>query len=121
MRATITFPGGEFAVRGLGLADIVELVRENADVVRRLFAAFQGDAQAAMLDAMVAAPDLLDAVIRRAADRELPENLPLSIQIEALQHIGDLTFVGEGAVGNLLAVAERAVAALNAKAISTPG
>lgn len=112
---TVKFPGGEFAVRGLSLADVVAISRSHADTIRNVFANFEGDAESAIADALVLAPELAVAIVERAADAPNVDfgRMPLSVQMDALDAVGRLTFVDEGSLGKTLEIVLRAVGAVS--------
>lgn len=114
--ATIQSPGGEFAVRALGLEDVSELVRSHGPAMKTAFDQFTGGATTEdelkdiqlteqgvasfILPLLESAPTLCAEVIARAAGE--PENvaivkrLPFPVQVDALEQIAVLTFETAG-------------------------
>ncbi len=108
-RESINGPDGEqvFAVRGLSLNDVVLLLQNNRPAMERLFAEFQdkgddllGDDQALVQMILANFPRLFAQAVALAADEPNGEdqvlNLPFSMQIDAFEKIGRLTFAAEG-------------------------
>lgn len=116
---TIKTSGGEFAVRGLSLTDILTLSGKYYPVMEQLFEQFTADTSsektATVKKEMAAslisgAPNAVAEVIALAAgdgdDAEAVDaakKLPFTVQIEALQKIGALTFKSEEDLGNAVA------------------
>lgn len=106
--ATIEFPGGDFAVRGLSLNDISWLVQRHGGKLNSLFLQFQlegeltADSVAAFaLPLLQAAPEIAAELIACASGdpgtAEIAAGLPFPVQIEALEKLAELTFsVGGG-------------------------
>ena len=119
----IAFPGGDFDVRGLGVADLTILftsfVGDMEAVERILSGQIKGRMLTPSITANIAmdfasqAPNFVSAVIAIAAapstaefDPELVRkaaSLPLHAQVAALSEIGSLTFQDVAGLGNILA------------------
>lgn len=108
-REQITFSGGSFSVRGLGLDDFAVLINEHLADMDSLFDLYD---EASRQDARVAeiarfaivlareAPALTANVIALASDEpdtvEQARRLSLPVQVNALKAIGTLTFEEAG-------------------------
>lgn len=103
--------GGDLAVRGLSLDDLTRLTRGHLQTMQDLFSyvKFTAEGQVSVgigesvgLALLDMAPDFAAEVIALAAgdgDSEsvsIAKSLALSVQIEVLEAIGELTFVSEG-------------------------
>jgi hypothetical protein len=98
--------GGSFTVRGLTLPDVAELFRVHATKMEMLFRQYAGsedksdDVVNASVDLLQAAPELACEVIALAAGEPnmvaKVVKLPFTVQIEALEAIGRMTFDAEG-------------------------
>lgn len=117
---TIKAAGGEFAVRGLSLADLTRLVRRHGRAMSEFFdrMASSGNVDlervAVMGSALAeAAPELAAEIIAVAADEpELVDTalrLPFPVQIEALEKIALLTFETEGGAKKVVEAVIRSV------------
>lgn len=116
--ATVEFPGGNFAVRGLSLDDISFLLRRHGQRLQALFAELMGKPVGAELTVdsvasfamplIEAAPELAAEIVACAADGHSPEeiaiarSLPLPTQIDALEKTLNLTFEAAGGPKKLL-------------------
>lgn len=117
-------PGGDFAVRGLSLDDILTLAGRHLPLMSELFDTFSGNsldapdgsfdkATTGQVAAALArtAPDAVADVITLAGgygldDKEAlkaAKNLPFPVQIDALEKVGKLTFTSEDALGKSVA------------------
>lgn len=108
---TITTPGGDFAVRGVSLSDLMILANSHGPTIALMFSkAVNGEkidmAQAKAVIAAVAAqaPDLVAELIALASDDHSPEaiaaarKLNFQYQVEALEAIFHNTFQTEAEV-----------------------
>lgn len=113
-------PDSEFAVRGLALDDITRIMRENGITLDAIFDTVMSGRAENMLNedaigdyamTMVqSAPGVAAQLIALAADGdpddpaeiEMARRLPVTIQIDALVKIGQLTFAMEGGPKKLL-------------------
>lgn len=127
-RSQVKTPGGDFAVRGLSLEDLVHLHRTHTSEFGGVFDQFRDwasteDGELPPLDQFVAkllyqAPVLAARVIAIAADEdtdaglEVARRLPPLVQAEALQEIGRLTFRSEADVKKMLTLVIQQVRAL---------
>lgn len=107
--AVIEFSGGEFAVRGLGLADITLIVRRHSDVLEQIFqkvaeqkkGEVSDDAMAEFaLNLVESAPDVVADIIACGSGdptaSDVAGRLPASVQLDALEKIGGFTFAVAG-------------------------
>lgn len=103
----VEIPGNEdLVVRGLGVPEAVFLARSFFSEMQSLLEqAIAGKLDGSSAESVIAslgenAPRLMGAIIACAADEPdqvgTAMRLPLSVQIDALEKIGRLTFVGEG-------------------------
>lgn len=131
-RETITYDGQEFEVRGFGAPDLMTLTATHGAVLAMVFGKIQTERQpgAAVTSDQVKSilrdvsgqfPDLAAAVIAIAsesADEEgmaVARQLPLPVQVEALEAIFALTFTSEAEVKKLVeSLTRMAVAASGA-------
>jgi hypothetical protein len=113
----ITFKGGEFEVRGVSLPDVAGLIVSHREAVDRIAVLVRAREQFD-LDDITAVIEMLVDIVREspflAADlicncADEPDaytfayRLPLTVQIEALRAIGELTFADAAALKKLLA------------------
>lgn len=104
-KETILFPGGSFEVRAVTIQDIAALVDIHQDAIDEIYIRIQSRAdeeftpeiaQWLMMNTIQQSPILAAHLIALAADepREMMNvmKMPLTIQVEALQRIGELTF-----------------------------
>ncbi len=120
---TVTFPGGEFAVRGLALEDFTILRKYHAPMTE-LFERYVGEASLERMDresgldlnlgemkdvvlaGLETAPALIGDTIARAADEtENPHaarTLPMGVQIDAIGKIVKLTLEAEGGMEKMM-------------------
>jgi hypothetical protein len=113
----ITFDGGEFDVRGVALPDIASLVVEHREAVDRIAVIVRTHNQLDVEDTATVIEILID-IIRQSpflaahlicSCAEEPDafsiayRLPLTVQVEALRAIGDLTFNDAIALKKLIA------------------
>lgn len=124
---SVEVPGGSVSVRGLSAQDVAWLVSRHRETIESLFSQlvdetpgeepaeeptpdledFAGVAEFLLERAPVL---LADAIAAAADDRDnakIALRLPMPAQIELLEAIGELTFVGEGSVGKFLEVLTR--------------
>lgn len=105
-KETVKFPGGEFQVRGIALKDVAILFETNRHAVDEIYVTLAAREGQEINEATVVevvrnivevTPSLVAAVIALAADEytktEIVGQLPVPVQIEALEAIGRLTFV----------------------------
>lgn len=116
---SVKIPGGaSFSVRGLSLDDISSLVQRYRPALQSIYEEFeqQGDftleSTASLVEGMIASfPGFVAYAIALASDEpeqaELARKLPMSVQVEAVEHIGRLTFVAEGGPKKVLATVVR--------------
>lgn len=119
---TLTFPGGSVTLRGLGLDDLVKLVRKHGAQMRPLFAELTSKQTLDLADPSIdavgmklldTAPDLMADVIAFSAGE--PDSaaqakmLPVGVQIEALEKVFRLTLEAEGGVEKLVETVQRVV------------
>lgn len=121
--AEVSLPNGTtFTVRGLALLDLAPLITRRRQAIEGFFVKFskQGakgkagansDIIGAATDLLSVAPELAGEVIACAADR--PHLLakimilPITVQLEALEKIANLTFDAAGGPGNFFAALTR--------------
>jgi len=106
--AVIEFPGGDFAVRGLGFDDVSFLVQKHGQKLEPIFKDFtqtSGDLTvesiaAFALPLLKAVPEIVAEMIACASgdkdDVGIARSLPFPTQLEALQRIVELTFSVSG-------------------------
>lgn len=106
--ADVEFSGGKFTVRGLSLDDIAYLVGRYKDTFAQLFDQFQAQGDMDSTNSVLAfvgpmiqtAPKLAAEIIAcgagDASDWEVARSLPFPVQVEALEHVINLTFTAEG-------------------------
>lgn len=122
---TISFPGGDFAVRGLGLVDLTVLLRSHYDTASALFDKYvsaaaqtaadaampdvgfgQGDVKGVILGVLETAPQMISDAVALAADEPdmapLVAKLPLISQIAAVEAVVRLTLEAEGGMEKLI-------------------
>lgn len=119
----VAFPGGNFEVRGLGVADLTILFGsfvEDVEAVERILSSqIRGRMMTPTVTANIAmdfasqAPNFVSAVIALGAAPTTAEfdpetvriaaTLPLHAQVAALSEIGSLTFRDVAGLGNILA------------------
>lgn len=104
----IEFPGGNFAVRGLGFDDVSFLVQKHGQKLEPIFTDFtqsSGDLTvesiaAFALPLLKAVPEIVAEMIACASgdkdDVAIARALPFPTQLEALQRIFELTFSVSG-------------------------
>lgn len=125
-KRTIKFDGGEFEVRGISLPDVAAAIvahREAVDkiaMVIRLQDQLNLDDLTAVIEIMIdiikESPYLAADIICSCADE--PDayasafRLPLTVQIEALRTIGELTFADAAALKKLVADARALLAGM---------
>lgn len=106
--ADVEFSGGKFSVRGLSLDDIAYLVGRHKDNLHQLFEQFQEQGDLGSNDGALAfvapliqtAPQLAAEIIACGAgdaeDWTVAKGFPFPVQVEALEHVINLTFSAEG-------------------------
>lgn len=127
-RRTISTPGGSFAVRGLSPHDVFAIYRRRAGEMALWFERMQASDRFS-LDAMPAvatslldtAPDIGAELIAAAADAGtdaeavgIARQLPIGVQVEALEAIASLTFTQEMPPKKLLEIVVRMARGLTA-------
>lgn len=116
-RRTITFDGGEFMVRGVSLPDVAGAIINHREAVDRIATVIRvreeldlDDVNAIieiLIDVIKESPYLAADLICSCADE--PDaygeafRLPLTVQVEALRAIGELTFSDAIALKKLIA------------------
>lgn len=116
-KRTIAFEGGSFEVRGVSLPDVAAMITGHREAVDRIATVIRvrdqlnlDDLTAVieiMIDVIKESPYLAADIICSCADE--PDayasafRLPLTVQIEALRTIGELTFADAVALKKLLA------------------
>lgn len=97
--ADVSFSGGVFAVRGLSLNNVLNIINLHKDDMTELFSAFSNgvadpNKQAGSL--LARAPSLVATIIAEGCmekvDSEVTGTLPVTVQLDALRKIGGLTF-----------------------------
>lgn len=101
----IKTPGGDFSVRGLTPADVSVLIYNHHDALSDLFNRLlgrEGNSADSLGSALIAeSPQIVAEIIALASGENdadavsLAMQLPVSIQVEALEKIGKLTFRSE--------------------------
>lgn len=119
--------GGELVVSGLSLADISRLIRARTADMEVFFNKFMAEKKASadpkFADAaatefgrelLTAAPDIAADIIALASGEptltHVARKLPFPIQLEALEQIANLTFVGEDGLKKAIEIVIRMVA-----------
>lgn len=119
-KRTILYEGGSFEVRGVSLPDVAAMITGHREAVDRIATVIRVrdqlnlDDLTAMIEIMIdvikESPYLAADIICSCADE--PDayasafRLPLTVQIEALRTIGELTFADAVALKKLLADAK---------------
>ena len=98
-----------FEVRGLSLPDITSIIDSHGPIISKFFDKYSGNLDSEQSDEELqvmgkilseAAPELMCSIIAIAADEpdahEQIMKLPFTIQIEALEAVGKLTFESSG-------------------------
>jgi len=113
----VEFDGGNFEVRGISLPDVAAAVLNHREAVDRIATVIRLQDQLSMDDLGAVLEIVIDVIKESpylAADlicscAEEPEEfstafkLPLSVQVEALRAIGELTFTDANALKKLIA------------------
>jgi len=113
-RRKISFEGGEFELRGVSLPDISAAIMEHreavdrvAEILRRTRADDLTTTVEVLIDVIRESPYLSAFLICSCADEpdaySAAFHLPLTVQIEALRAIGELTFSDAEALKKLIA------------------
>lgn len=119
-KANVPVPGGEKAVRGLNLMDIVGLVERHREPLSVAFTNLSGNSDEALksfsamggafLGAMPAvAADVIAVATDEPTKVEVAKKIPVSIQLALLEKIAELTFAAEGGAGKVLEIVVSAV------------
>jgi hypothetical protein len=125
-RRTVSFNGGEFSVRAVSLPDLAGLISRNHEVIDHLAAVVQAqqeldfsDAQAVfdiVFNVIKESPFLVADLITSCSDEagvyETVFRMPVTVQIEALEGIADLTFADAVALKNFVAAIRRLIAGM---------
>jgi hypothetical protein len=126
VKRKVAFKGGEFEVRGVSIPDVAGLVVNHRDAVDRI-AFFLRNKEDLNLDDVTATIEVLVDVIKESpflaaelicscADEPdayvIAYQLPLTVQIEALRVIGELTFSDAEALKKLTADVRRLLAGM---------
>lgn len=115
-KAEIACPGGvSFTVRALSLSDLSAIIRIHRDAAEEIVTAIRqysdsGDtveATVAMAMTMITeSPALLATVISFAADEPdksaQARDLPMAVSVDALNHVGELTFTDMAALKKMI-------------------
>ena len=125
-RRKITFEGGEFEVRGVSLPDISAAIIEHREAVDRVADILRSQAELnvsdfgsvveILIDVIRESPYLAAFLICSCADE--PDaysdafHLPLTVQVDALRAIGELTFSDAEALKKLIADVKRLLAGM---------
>jgi hypothetical protein len=113
-RRKISFEGGEFEIRGVSLPDISAAIMEHreavdrvADILRQTNADDFNTTIEILIDVIRESPYLAAFLICSCADEpdaySAAFHLPLTVQVEALRVIGELTFSDAEALKKLIA------------------
>lgn len=116
-RRKISFEGGEFELRGVSLPDISAAIMEHREAVDRVADILRTQAELnvndfssvveILIDVIRESPYLAAFLICSCADEpdaySAAFHLPLTVQIEALRTIGELTFSDAEALKKLIA------------------
>jgi len=114
-RRKISFEGGEFEIRGVSLPDISAAIMEHREAVDRVADILRNQAEMNDFDSMIEilidvireSPYLAAFLICSCADEpdaySAAFHLPLTVQVEALRAIGDMTFQDAEALKKLIA------------------
>jgi hypothetical protein len=116
-RRKISFEGGEFELRGVSLPDISSAIMEHREAVDRVADILRSQAELntndfnsmveILIDVIRESPYLAAFLICSCADEpdaySAAFHLPLTVQIEALRAIGELTFSDAEALKKLIA------------------
>lgn len=130
-RATVSVPGGEKAVRGLNLMDILGLVERHRPALGTAFNELSGDTDKILASPGAIGSGLLAALPAVAAEVILladaddgpgmggedteadtvedVRRLPASVQLALLEKIAELTFIAEGGAGKVVEIVISAV------------
>lgn len=116
-KRTILYEGGSFEVRGVTLPDVAAMISQHREAVDRIATIMRVQDQLGlddlvavtemMIDVIKESPYLVADIICSCADE--PDayasafRLPLTIQVEALRTIGELTFADAVALKKLVA------------------
>lgn len=105
VRETVSFRGGEFAVRAFSLDDVSDLMREDFSGLNEVLGLYneqtpENIAVASTMHFIVKmigrAPDLAARIIATAADEielmDKARTLPIPVQVDAIKKIMNLTF-----------------------------
>lgn len=123
--------GVYFTVRGLSLPDISKIVEAHEPIVTELFSKYAGSVNDESLEnismlgntLMESAPILVSHIIAIAADEpgeaDKIAQLPFPTQMEALEAIGSLTFIGSGGVKKTVAMVAKIVRGMTDLAVAS--
>lgn len=127
-RIEIDGPDSYVEVRGLSLNNIVQLLTINKPAIDELFLQFsdrdpdsiaEADVMQAGMGMVENAPALVAHIISMAADAvdqfDTIVDLPIGVQVAALEKIGELTFAAGGGPKKMLALAMKLVGRQSAK------
>jgi len=114
-RRKISFEGGAFEIRGVSLPDISAAIMEHREALDRVADILRNQAEMNDFDSMIEilidvireSPYLAAFLICSCADEpdaySAAFHLPLTVQVEALRAIGDMTFQDAEALKKLIA------------------
>lgn len=121
-RSVVKFPGGEFEVRGISLPDVALIINLHESSISMIvdlvyqkkesFASMdEGVVQEAITDLISSlireSPILIATIIAVCADEEsqmsMAQRLPITVQLDALTKISELTFTDMASVKKLAA------------------
>jgi len=119
--ATVEFPGGDFAVRGLSLDDISFLIQRHGQKLQSLFSEFVSKNGEVTVEAVASfalpllqsAPEIAAEMIACATGEvdadavKIASALPFPTQLDALEKLASLTFSVSGGPKKLLGTVVR--------------
>lgn len=114
----VTLPdGGSFAVRGLSLDDVAQLLVKHGPVMETFFTRYSGGVESNAMEVgmglIAQAPALVAQIIALAADAPEMEHvvrkMPMGIQQDALEKLSQMTFDASGGPGKFVAAVVRLI------------
>lgn len=120
-KRTVAFDGGEFEVRAISLPDVAGLVARNEEAIDHVVAVLRVQQELNLTDAQAVfdilfrlirespflAADLITSCADEPSQFDAAFRLPLTVQVEALQTIADLTFADAAALKKFAADVKR--------------